>query len=133
MSDTEAMPVSRSQMHKHEDLVDYLTSEGHINPKSTQAEVIAAAFANRNEYRSTDRYRNLVDTHRASAEQAKAQRAAEREAAKAQKAAEAEAAKTAEPKATKAAASKAAPAKAAKAPAKAAKKAPATKGDNPFE
>lgn len=92
----------RSQMWKHEDLAGYLTEEGLIDAESSQAEVIAAAFAKRNEYRRSDRYTELVEEHRAEAEQAKEAKAAarakakaEREAAAAEAKAEKEAAKAA--------------------------------------
>lgn len=139
--------VSRSQMWKHEDIVAWLTEEGVIDADSSQAEVVAAFAANRNTYRKTDRYRNLVESHKGSAEEEKAARAVEREAAKAERAAEREAAKVAkaEAAAAKAAAApaEAAPAAPAKAAAKATKvsgakkvakstKASASTAENPF-
>src|SRR5512143_3650863 len=109
----EGTGTARSHMYKHQDIVDWLTEEGHITPKSTQAETIAAAFANRNAYRATERYRDLVEAHKGDAEAAAAERAAER-AAKPAKAA----------KATKAA---------VKAPAKAAAKKASKASDSPFD
>lgn len=140
--ETETERTSRSQMFKHEDIVGFLTDEGLITPQSSQAEVIAAFAANRNRYRRTDRYRNLVETHRSAGAEAVEARKAERAAAKAAKAEERAAAK--EAKATEAAAAKAAAAAketaaTPEAPAKATRKgkgkaAPVeTTEDNPFE
>jgi hypothetical protein len=129
MPDTEER-TSRSQMVKHEDAYNWLVEQGHINAKSSGPEVIAAFAARRNEYRRTDRYRNLVDGIASSREAQAAERAQAREAAKAEKAAAAEKAK-----ADKAAAAKAKPAKTAakatKATAKASKA--SASDDNPFE
>lgn len=128
-----------SQMWKHEDIVEWLTDEGKITPKSSQAEVIAAFAANRNAYRRTERYHTLVEGHGATLE---AERAAAKEA-KAAERAQAREAKAAEKAAAKAAADAAKPAPAAKAtkatapaaPAKAKRgaKAAASTEENPFE
>lgn len=132
MADTETVTVSRSQMWKHQDAVNWLTEQGLITPKSTQAETIAAFAANRNAYRKTAQYRSLVsgraESTQAEKEAAKAVKAQAREAAKATKAAEKAAAA---PKPTKAA-TKAAPAKAATKAASKATKA-ASKSDSPFD
>jgi len=129
----------RSQMWKHEDIVEWLTELGIIDERSTQAEVIAAFAAKRNEYRRTDRYRALVDNHAAERAAAKEAKAAERAAAKEAKAAERAAAK--EAKAAERAAAKEAEASESEAPKKAspkkasAKKAavnPTTGGEDPF-
>lgn len=139
MADTETA-VSRSQMFKHVDFVEWATEQGLLNPKMGQAETIAVFAANRNAYRATDRYRALADAgdpqkaardaERAAAKEAKAKERAEAQAAKA---AEREAAKAtkAAAKAAKAAPAPAAPAKATKAT-KATKKAAAS-SENPFD
>lgn len=120
-------------MWKHQDAVNWLTSEGLITPKSTQAEVIAAFAANRNRYRKTEQYQTLVGSHAETTSAAKEAAKAERAAARAASKAEADAAKAAAPKATKAAA-KAAPAKATtKAAAKAPAKKAASKVESPFD
>lgn len=131
MADTETVErANRSQMYKHEDVVGWLTDEGHISPNSTQAEVIAAFAANRNAYRKTDRYRNLVQSHASESQAASEARKAEREAAKEAKAAERAAAK--EAKAAKEAATPAEPPTPAKATRKSRKAAAETTEDNPF-
>jgi hypothetical protein len=123
----------RSQMWKHEAMVEWLSEVKEYGDLSewSPAEVIAIAFAHRNEWRRTDTYRNLVESHAAEAEEARAAKAAAREEEKAAKAAEREAAK-AEKEAAKAAAAegketakatKPAAGKATKAPAKAVRKA----------
>lgn len=146
---------SRSQMYKHEDIFEWLKEEGALTDESTGPEIIAAFAANRNRYRKTERYANLVRTYndgaearaeeaRAAKEAAKAAKDAEREQAKAAKAAEKEAAKAereaaakakAEEKAAKESA-KTEPVKAEKPAAKAAKKggkAAAATEENPFD
>lgn len=143
----ETATVARSQMWKHEAMVEWLTEQGFITPKSSQVEVVAAAFAHRVEWRKSERYLGLENPAAAEREAArekreaeraakaeereaaKAKRAEEREAARAAKAAEKEAAK-----ATKAAAAqKSTAASKQEAPAKATK---ATKksapADDPF-
>ena len=121
----------RSQMWKHEDIVEWLTELGIIDERSTQAEVIAAFAAKRNEYRRTDRYRALVDNHAEALSAEREERAAERAAAKEAKAAERAAAK--EAKAAEASESEA-PKKASpkKASAKKAAVNPTTGGEDPF-
>lgn len=138
MAETETEKVSRSQVWKHQDFVEWATEEGLLDAKAGQAETIAVFAANRNAYRKTERYRTLVDSHKeeataAAAERkeaaakARAEKAAEREAAKAEKAAAKETAKEAET--TKAPAKAAAPAKKT-----AAKKAAAKASEeNPFD
>jgi len=126
----------RSQMWKHEDIPEWLTELGIIDERSTQAEVIAAFAAKRNEYRRTDRYRALVDNHAEALSAEREERAAERAAAKEAKAAERAAAK--EAKAAEASESeapkKASPKKASpkKASAKKAAVNPTTGGEDPF-
>jgi hypothetical protein len=127
MAETETK-TSRSQLWKHQDAVNWLTEQGHITPKSSQAEVVAAFAANRNAYRKTDQYRTLVDGRAETT-------AAEKAAASAAKAATKAAAKAAEAKAPKAAAKETtkAPTKAAtKAASKASSKA-SSKADSPFD
>lgn len=142
-TETAEETASRSQMWKHEDAVAWLTEEGLINAKSSQAEVVAAFAANRNRYRRTERYQNLENPNTAAREAAKAAKAQEREAKAAERAAAKEAkakekAAAAEAKAAETAAAKAAKAEPTKAPAKAAKATKATKAtkasaaDNPF-
>jgi hypothetical protein len=138
MADTETATRGRgSQMWKHQDAVNWLTEQGHINPQSSQAEVIAAFAARRNEYRRTDRYRSLVDNHAETAgaerEAAKAAKAAERQAAKEAKAAEKAAQPAKATRASKAAATEAAPAAPAKAKRGARKAAAAASEENPFD
>ena len=127
MSETEET-TNRSQMWKHEDFVEWATEEGLITPKSSQAEVVAAFAANRNDYRKTDRYRDLVESHKESAAEA----AAARKAAAAEKRAAAKAEKEA---AAAKAEKEAAAAKAEKAPAKATSKTSKAKAtdENPFD
>lgn len=88
-TETEETPM-RSQMWKHEDFVEWATEEGYLDPKADQASTIAVFAAKRNEYRKTDRYRDLVESHREEAAEAKAAAAKERKekaaAAKAEKA-----------------------------------------------
>ena len=123
-TETEAEKVSRSQMWKHEDFVSWAQGEGLLPSNASQAQTISVFAANRNAYRRTDRYRNMVDSHREDASTAKAEAAEARKAERAAKAAEA----AAEKPATKAAA------KPAAAPAKATRKAKGTASteDNPF-
>lgn len=157
---TEDTESARSQMWKHEAMVQWLESEhGADFDSMTAADVIAMAFAKRVEWRKSQTYADLLNDRAevvaaekvAKAEQreaVKAERAAVREAEAAKKAAakEAEAAERAAAKAAKAEqapapATKATrAAKATKAPAKAAAKAPtkatrATKAaaDSPFD
>jgi hypothetical protein len=125
-TETEAERVSRSQMWKHEDFVEWATEEGLLSPKATQAQTISVFAANRNAYRRTDRYRSMVDSHRETAAETRAAAQAEAKAAREAKAAE------------KATAEKA-PAKKAAAPAKAAAKKTTSRSkaaaseDNPFD
>lgn len=134
----------RSQMWKHEAMVEWLNEQNEIDlNEMSAAEIIAYAFAQRVAWRKSDVYRNLVagraeavEAERAEAakarEEAKAAKAAEKAAAKAEKEAKAaEAAKGTETaKATKATkgTAKAAPAKATRG----SKKAAASSGENPF-
>lgn len=133
MADTEET-TSRSQMWKHEDFVEWATEEGLITSKSSQAEVVAAFAANRNAYRKTERYTDLVESHKAELAEAKEARKAERAAAAAERKAEREAAKA--EKAEKAKATKKAPAKKAAAKKTTSKrrgKASADTDENPFD
>ena len=120
----ETETVSRSQMWKHEDFVEWATAEGILTPKMSQAETIAGFAANRNAYRKTPRYRSLVESHR---EDAASEKEAAAEARKAERAAKAEAAAKAEKAAPKA---EAAPAKATAK--RTSKKAAASTEENPF-
>lgn len=79
--ETEETPM-RSQMWKHEDFVEWATEEEYLDPKADQATTIAVFAAKRNEYRRTERYRDLVEEHRESAAEAKQAAAAERKAKK---------------------------------------------------
>lgn len=98
---TEETPL-RSQMWKHEDFVEWASEDGYLDSDAEQAMTIAVFAAKRNEYRKTSRYRDLVESHREEAEEAKKTAAAERKAKRdAEKAAEAKTAK-APAKATKA-------------------------------
>lgn len=108
----------RSQMWKHEAMVEWVNSESNVDLDAmSAAEVIAYAFAKRVAWRKSDTYRTLVDGHSESVAEAKAaeklardeERAAKAEVKAAEKAAaDAAAAEKAEPqKATKA--TKAAP------------------------
>jgi hypothetical protein len=140
---TESQTPTRSQTYKHNDLVAWLTENGHITPDSSQVEVVAAAFARRNEYRATDRYRALAEAgdpeKAAKAEaaaaakaEAKVQKDAERAAVKAEKEAAREAAKAEKAAKAQKEAAPAAPAKATKT-SKKASKATADSGDeDPF-
>lgn len=129
--EVEAEGGLRSQMWKHEAFVEWLGEAYNVDLDTlSAAEVIAWFAAKRNEWRKTPGYRGLVNSHKAEAAEAAAERAAARKAAAAEKKAAAPA-----KKATKATA-KAAPAKATKAtkkaPAKKATKATATE-ENPFD
>jgi hypothetical protein len=139
--ETEEERASRSQMYKHEDIVAWLTEEGKLTAESTQAETIAAFAANRNAYRKTDRYRQLVASHAESTEAQRAEAQAAREAAKAEKAAARQAEKEAKEAARAAAeaekekaGAEPAPAKAKRASKKSAAAAEPTteEGDDPF-
>lgn len=130
----------RSQMWKHEAMVDWINANDGVDlEQENAATIIAYAFARRNQWRRSEEYLALVEDHKAEAiaeAQARAEaREAERAAREAEKAAEAEAEeKSAKPaKATKATAPKA-----TKTPAKATKATKAAKtkvaaGDSPFE
>lgn len=130
----------RSQMWKHEAMVEWLQSEKGLPEDADAPTVVAYAFAHRVEWRRTDIYRNLVENRTSEVMAERETKAAERKAqaeAKAQERAEAKAKADAE----KAAAAKAEPQKATKAtkeaaPVKATKKT-SSKGkateDNPFE
>jgi hypothetical protein len=135
-TETAEETASRSQMWKHEDFVEWATEEGKLDPSASQAETIAVFAANRNAYRATERYRDLVESHKAEASEAaaarkeareaeRAEKAAAKEAEKAEKAAAKEKAETTEKAPAKAAAKKVA-ASTKKAAAKAA-------ADNPFD
>jgi hypothetical protein len=86
---------ARSQLAVHEGQVEYLRGEGVDVDNLSPAELIAAAYATRNEWRRTDAYRTVKAA-------STTEKAAEREAAKAARA-EAVAAKKAERDAAKAA------------------------------
>jgi hypothetical protein len=110
----------RSQMWKHEAMVEWLNEQYGVDLDTlSAAEIIAYAFAKRVEWRRTDIYRNLVNSRAETVEAEKAAKAEER----AKAAAERKAAKEAE----KAAAKEAAAAEGAKSPAAAKKAAAATK------
>ena len=108
MTDTATQAELRSQMYKHNDFVNWATSEGFLKPSMSQAETIAVFAAKRNAYRATERYATLReagdptkaarDAERAKAREAKAKERAEAQEAKATKATKA----TAPAKATKA-------------------------------
>lgn len=133
MADTEET-ASRSQMWKHEDFVEWATEEGLLTAKSSQAETIAVFAANRNAYRKTARYRDMVEAHKGEAQEAAAARKAERAAAAAErKAAKEAAAKEKAAKAEKAPAKAPAKKAAAKATTKARSKATAASDENPFD
>jgi colicin import membrane protein len=128
MSDTETTEVPatgpKSQHWKHAAMVEWLQRTKGMPSGADAPTVIAFAFAHRVEWRRSDEYTNLVESHNAGAAE---RQAAERQAREADKAARAEeraqakAAKDAE-KAAAEAAKAAAPAKEA-APVKATKKA----------
>lgn len=129
----------RSQMWKHSAMVDFINKRDDVDLDTmTAAEIIAYAFARRVEWRQSETYQEIVEAHKATAQEEKAAKAEARAAAAAAKAAEKEA-----EKATKAEKAEKAPAKATKAtktPAKATKATKATKaskktadGDSPFE
>lgn len=84
MSDETSRGGNTSQMYKHEDVYEWLLEEGIITPKSTGPEIIAAFAARRNDYRKTDRYEQLIESHKAeqeaAAEAERERKAAEREA-----------------------------------------------------
>lgn len=133
----------RSQMWKHEAMVDWINSYDEVDLDTLDAAtIIAYAFARRVEWRASETYQELVAEHAAEAEAEKARKAAARKeaAAAAKAAAEAEAEADAAPvkkaaKATKAAkASKATKAtKATKAPpAKRAARATKAAAEDPF-
>lgn len=117
----------RSRMYLHEALAGYIEATYDVELNSlTAPEIIAWAFAKRNEWRATDAYGDLKEAHAEEAAAAKAERAAARAAKpKAEKAAKAT-------KTTKKAAAKKAPAKKA-APRKAAKKSAGGGSESPFE
>lgn len=135
----------RSQIWKHEAMVEWLTGEKGMPEDADAATVIAYAFAYRVEWRRTETYSGLVAEHAETAEAERAERTAAREQAAAERKAEREAAAAAkaEAKAAEAAKAEAAPAKATKATKETAKAAPAKatkstkKGasteENPFE
>lgn len=133
--ETEEATGPRSQMWKHEAMVEWVNEQEGVDLDTlSAAEIIAYAFAKRVAWRKSDVYQALVAGHSEVAAQEKAEaaeaRKAEREAAKAAKAAEAAKAAPAAAKATKATkATKAAPAKAATKATKATKKAA---GEDPF-
>lgn len=112
----------RSRMHLHDALVAYIEETYSVDMNKLPAnEVVAWAFAKRNEWRATDGYRELLEEHRAEAEATKAEKAAARAAKpKAEKATKAKKAtkKVAAPRkaapAKKVAGKKAAPRKATK-------------------
>lgn len=88
----------RSQQWKHDAMVEWLESEegyGYSLDELSPAEVIAVAFAYRVRWRNSQTYVDLVEAHKAEAEEEKAAKAEAREAAKAEKAKEREAAKAA--------------------------------------
>ena len=123
-TETEETTELRSQMWKHEDFVEWATEEGYLTSKMSQAQTIAVFAAKRNEYRRTDRYRSMVESHREDAAEAKAEAAAARKAANAEKKAAAEKAAPKE---------KAAPAKAAAKKTTAAKRGGKSTEENPFD
>lgn len=140
---TEEESGPRSQMWKHEAMVAWINEQEGVDLDTlSAAEIIAYAFAKRVAWRKSSTYTDLVASHAAEAEEAKAARAAEREAAAAARKAEkeaaakakaeaAEAAKDKEPaKATKATAAKKGAAKKASGTAK---KAAAKSDDSPFD
>lgn len=74
---------SRSQIWKHEGMVEWLESVKEYDfSEAEPAEVIAAAFAHRVEWRRSEAYQNIVAEHQEAAEAARAERAAQREAEK---------------------------------------------------
>lgn len=131
--ETEGGP--RSQMWKHEAMVEWLTKQTGVDMNTlSAAEVIAYAFAHRVAWRKSTQYRSLVDGRQAQVAQEREARAAERAQAAEARKAEREAAKAA--KATKASKE---PAKAAKATKGATKATKSGKGkgskteENPFD
>lgn len=124
----------RSQMWKHEAMVEWINSEEEVDLDTlSAAEVIAYAFARRVAWRKSEVYQNLVAERQTAAEAEKAAKAEAREAAAAARAEEKAAAKAAKAeKAEKGAAPAKAAKKATKAT-KATKKGAASGGDeNPF-
>jgi hypothetical protein len=121
-AEVEETPM-RSQMWKHEDFVEWATEEGLLGSDADQATTIAVFAANRNKYRATSRYRDLVESHREEAETAKKEAAAARKA-------KAAAEKAEKPVAKKAAAKKTV---AKKTTARTGSKAKASAEDNPFD
>lgn len=86
--------ATRSQMWKHEAMVEWLESEkGYELVGASPAEVIAAAFAHRVEWRKSDTYQDLVTQHAEAAEAAREERRQARELAAEQRAQERAAAK----------------------------------------
>ena len=127
----------RSQMWKHEAMVDWINANDGVDLDTlSAADIIAYAFARRVEWRKSDTYRSLVEEYRQSAAEESAQRKAAAAAAKAErdaaKAAEAKAT-PAPAKATKTAAKKAAATKATPAPKKATRAKSAASDDSPFD
>lgn len=54
----------RSRMYLHEDLVDYINTEYGVDLDTlSAAEVVAFAFAKRNEWRKTERYASIKEEH----------------------------------------------------------------------
>lgn len=141
MSDTAT--VTRSQMFKHEDFVQWATEQGLLKGGESPAQTIAVFAANRNAYRKTPRYLSLREAgdptkaERDAARQAeKEQKAAQRATERAEKQAAKEAAAAEKAAKAEGAATKAPPKEAVAAPAKATKK--ATKASkatpaNPFD
>lgn len=128
----------RSQMWKHTAMVDFINErDGVTLDELSAADIIAYAFARRVEWRQSDTYRELVESHKATAQEEKAAKAEARAAAAAAKKAEQEAAKAAKAEAAEKAPAAAKATKATKTPAKATKATKATKkaagGESPFE
>jgi hypothetical protein len=90
IEEAEAEEVAlRSQIWKHEAMVEWLNEQFEIDLDSLPAaEVIAYAFAKRVEWRKSNDYLSLVDDYRTETAQRKEQEAAAREAAKLEKEAE---------------------------------------------
>lgn len=114
----EVAGVSRSAMHIHEAMVEWLESNGYLTGDESTAEVVAVAFAKRNEWRKSEEYAEVKEEYASTREaekEAKAAARAERAAAKAAAEEDDEEEAPKPKKGKKAAASKAAPAKAKKA------------------
>lgn len=87
---TERVPGARSQTQIHQGQVDYVSETYGINlDELSAAEVISIAYATRNEWRGTDTYRELKDSVKAEAAEARESKAQERAARKAERAAKA--------------------------------------------